>query len=493
VGFVNNYFMVGYAAVGADLGFQRISDYRYRTLDTREITTHTLDWLQRHKDERFFLFCNYNSPHEPLDPPQRFLDKIPKPPAGPQDYMAGRYLAEVGKDDEAIGKLMEALDQLGLRERTLVVVTADHGETLSSAHDGISALDHMKIRYHHSQGNYEETTHIPILLSLPGKLPEGKIVKARMRNIDLAPTVLDLEAMDPAPKMTGRSLLPLVRGEPDGDERVVVTDGRGSRAILTGKYRFVVREGQAQKTIYPDKEVITTEELFDLEADPGERHNLAKSDPDKVAEMRARLAAAVQNVPVTGSAPPPGTPAPGGDSARPPGRALSLRFAGGGQVHRVSGAIVADGPGTVIRALPIGLPADVVRGAGSRVDVGFATPVDAACGLDLEVVPADAPVRWELFLDDAAWPADRVFGGPFGLAAPLLRRGMVGEEARVAAFGAEPPLIDPSRDLGLFVTREAFRQPEAIERGGGGAADEMRRLMREWGYAHGPAKTDGSQ
>ena len=143
VGFVNNYFMIGYAAVGADLGFQRISDYRYRTLDTREITTHTLDWLSHHKDERFFLFCNYNSPHEPLDPPQRFLDKIPKPPVGPEDYLAARYLAEVGKDDEAIGKLMEALDQLGLRDKTIVIVTADHAETLSSAHVG-----HLAARPH---------------------------------------------------------------------------------------------------------------------------------------------------------------------------------------------------------------------------------------------------------------------------------------------------------------------------------------------------------
>ncbi len=491
VGFVNNYFMVGYAAVGADLGFQRISDYRYRTLDTREITTHTLDWLQHHKDERFFLFCNYNSPHEPLDPPERFLAKIPPPPKGPLDYMAGRYLAEVAKDDEAIGKLMEALDELGLRDKTLVIVTADHGETMSSAHAGTSLLDHMKIRYHHSQGNYEETTHIPVLLSLPGKLPEGAVVKARMRNIDLAPTVLDLEGMDPSEKMTGRSLLPLVRGEADGDERVVVTDGRGSRGIMADKYRLVVRDGQAQTTIYPDREVKVPEELFDLEADPGERHNLAASMPDKVAEMRARLLAAVRNAPVTGSLA-SSRPAQAVDAPAVRGRGISLRFAGGGQVHRVSGAIVAEGASTSLRAVPVGLPPDIVRGTGTRVDLGFAIPADTVCGLDLEVSPADAPVRWELFLDDAPWPADRVFGGAFGLAAPMLRGGVVGEEARVAAFGSEPPLVDPSRDFGLFVTRESFRQPEAIERGAGGAADEMRKLMREWGYAHGPAKNDGS-
>ena len=236
-----------------------------------------------------------------------------------------------------------------------------------------------------------------------------------------------------------------------------------------------------------------TEELFDLDADPGERQNLAKSDARQGRRDACEAPGRAANVPVTGI---------GGRIAhRRPRRAerrrarvapISLRFAGGGQTHRVSGAIVADG-GRASAPSPWGSRRTRLAARGARVDVGFVTPGDAVCGFDLEVVPADAPVRWELFLDDAPWPADRVFGGPFGLAAPALRRGIVGEEARVAAFGTEPPLIDPSRDMGLFVTRESFRQPEAIERGGGGAADEMRKLMREWGYAHGPAKGDGSR
>jgi arylsulfatase A-like enzyme len=501
VGFVNNYFMVGYAAVGADLGFQRIADYRYRTLDTREITTNTLDWLEHHKDDRFFLFCNYNSPHEPLDPPPRFRSKVPPPPAGPTDDMAARYLGEVGKDDEAVGQLMQALDDLKLRDKTLVVVTADHAETLSEAHDGITALDHMKVRYHHSQGNFEETTHIPVLLSLPGKLPEGKVVKARARNIDLAPTVLDLEGMDPSPKMTGASLVPLVRGETEPSERVVVIDGRGTRAILVDNYRFVVRDPVAQKTIYPDKEVVIPEELYDLASDPGERHNLAKSMPDKVAEMRARLEAAQKNAPVTGALKnaPTAASAAGGAPGSPTGpsagaspHAVSLRFAGGGSPHRVSGAIFTDG--AALHVIPVGLAAEVVRARDTRVEIAFTTPKDAVAGLDLEIAPAAASVHWELFLDDEPWPADRVYGGAFGLSAPALRGGIVSEQARTAAFGAEPPFVDPARDFGLFVTRESSREPEAFERGKGGAGDEMRRLMREWGYAHGPAQgTGGSQ
>ena len=97
-------------------------------------------------------------------------------------------------------------------------------------------------------------------------------------------------------------------------------------------------------------------------------------------------------------------------------------------------------------------------------------------------------MHWELFLDDAPWPLDRVFGGPFGLLAPVLRVGVSGEDARLAALAKEPPFVSPARDLGLFVTEEVARQPEAVVRGKGGAGDEMRRLMREWGYAHGPTQ-----
>ena len=213
--FVNNYFMVGYAAVGVDMGFERVDDHRYRTRDTLEITTHAVDWLKNNRDQRFFVFCNYNSPHEPWEPPKKFQDRVPPPPAGPGEWIPRQYMAEAAKDDEAIGVLMKTLDELGLKDRTLVVITADHGETLSSAHAGTSKLDKMPVRYHHAVSNYEETSRVPILMVLPGVLPEGKLVADRVRSIDLAPTVLDIEGLETNPKMSGRSVMPLIRGAKD--------------------------------------------------------------------------------------------------------------------------------------------------------------------------------------------------------------------------------------------------------------------------------------
>jgi arylsulfatase A-like enzyme len=493
--FVNNFFMSGYAHVALDFGFERLDDERYRTADTTAITTDAVTWLRAHKDERFFAFCNYNSPHDPYDPPERLLARIPKPPAGPSDALVARYMAEGAKDDEAVGTLMQTLDELGLRERTLVVLTADHGETLSSAHQGQALLDKMPIRFHHAVGIYEETTRIPILLSLPGVLPEGTVVKERVRNVDLAPTVLELEGLEPSPKMSGASLVQLARGQREPDERVVVSEGRGTRAIYSGTFRLIVREGPAQSITYGDKETFVAEELYDLSTDPGERVNLAHARPDKVAEMRARLAAALKNVPavdahastaptsIAAAAAGGAVAAAGGQTPR-----LALRFAGGGEVRRVRGAIVVGDATTKadVRVTPVGLGRDSYRIEGGRVEVSLSTARDAIVGLDLLIEPVGAPVRWELFEDDVPWPAERVFAGPFGLAAPNLRQGITTDEARASAYAPVVPSIDPLRDTGLFVARERRAEPGAgTHEESAEATREMDRVLRDWGYAHG--------
>jgi arylsulfatase A-like enzyme len=485
--FVNNFFMSGYAHVALDFGFERTDDERYRTADTAAITREAVTWLRAHKDERFFAFCNYNSPHDPYDPPDRMLARVPKPPAGPLDALVGKYMAEGAKDDEAVGVLMQTIDELGLRGDTIVVLTADHGETLSRAHDGQAKLDKMPIRFHHAVGNYEETTRIPILVSLPGVLPEGAAVKARVRNVDLAPTILALEGLEPDPKMSGASLVALARGKDEADERVVVSEGRGTRAILSGADRLIVREGDAQSITLGDKELHVAEELYDLASDPGERVNLARAKPDKVAEMRARLTAALANVPVVGTAASLATtgPAPPGvlASAEPLPR-IRLRFAGAGQVHRVRGTIaVADG--ATVSVTPVGVGPEAYRVVDGRVEVSLSTVTDAPVGLDLVVTPPEAAVRWELFWDDHAWPQGHVYGGPFGLSAPLLRLGIATNEARDASFAKVLPQIDASADEGLFVTRERGGEASGPGAPTGEGAQEMDRLLREWGYAHG--------
>lgn len=480
--FVNNYFMVGYAPVGVEMGFEHVADHRYRTRDTLEITRDATAWLRKHRDTRFFLFVNYDSPHEPYEPPPGLLERVPPPPAGPADKTARLYMAEAAKDDEAIGMLMQTLVETGLRERTIVVLTADHGETLSSAHAGTSGLDRMPIRYHHAVSNFEETTHVPILVVAPGLLPEDRAVEARVRSTDLAPTVAELLGLEAHPRFSGRSMVSLAKGQKESDERVVVTEGRGTKAIMHGRHRLVVREGLARVTVHADRTVTANEELYDLVDDPGERHDLAASRPELVAEMRARLVAALKNAPAAGSS---AATASSAESGKPP--TLHLRFAGGGKPRRVSGAITVGDAKTRARSFaiePIELGRESLRLIGEKATVALNTNAAAPVGFDIVVDPPATPVTWELYLDDQPWPEDGVFGGPYGLLAPTLRAGIMTDEARAVAHSTLLPPIDPRRDVGLFVVRERRGEPDGTREDDAEGAEEMARLLREWGYAH---------
>ncbi|MBX3233141.1 MAG: sulfatase [Labilithrix sp.] len=481
--FVNNYFLAGYAPVGLDLGFERVDDHRYRTKDTAEITNAAARWLRDNKDTRFFAFVNFNSPHEPYEPPAKLLERIPPPPAGPKDKNTRLYMAEVAKDDDAIGQLMKTLDETGLRDETIVVVTSDHGETLSSAHSGTSGLEKMPIRYHHAVSMFEETTRVPILVVAPGLLTPNTEVKARVRTTDIAPTVLELLGLEPHPRMSGRSLVALAKGEVEPDERVVVSEGRSSRAIMHGKWRLVVREGAAKITIQGDKVKETDAELYDLDADPGERNDLAKKKPDVVAEMKARLDAALENVPVAGTR---AAVAPDAETGAPP--TIRLRFAGAAAARRVAGAITVGDAKSKPKSFdvqPVDLGRDAFKVAGEKIELAFRTSPAHAVGFDLVVDPPGTPVTWDLYLDDQPWPEDRVFGGPFGLLAPVLGKGLATEEARAAAQANALPTIDPRRDLGFFVARERRSEVETSAGPTDEGAEETARLLREWGYAHG--------
>jgi arylsulfatase A-like enzyme len=466
--FVNNFFMAGYVPVGLDMGFERVTDHRYRVRDTAEITRDALAWLDGHAGSRFFLFVNYNSPHEPYDPPAEMLARVPPPPLGPQDRQVRAYMAEGAKDDAAIGALLARLDALGLSRSTLVVVTSDHGETLSSAHDGFGA-DHMPMRFHHAVGNFEETTRVPIVMALPGVLEGGRAVPERVRNIDIAPTLLEVEGLEADPRMSGKSLLPLARGQKEAEARVVVTEGRGSRGILWGRWRLVVHDpGDAEDQLYARDE------------DPGERHNVARSHPDEVAAMKARLTAALANVRAADARVDQPAPLP----------VVHVRFAGAGGGHHVTGAFhVGDGKhGASVLFEAVNVPREAIHVDGPVASFAFDTVADGLVGFDLRVDPPGAPVAWRLFLDDAPWPAGATFAGPFGLPAVASLTGIASDEARSEAYAAVLPVIDPSRDLGVFVTRDRpgdVAVVAGVPAGGGEGALEMQRMLQQWGYAHG--------
>jgi hypothetical protein len=169
---------------------------------------------------------------------------------------------------------------------------------------------------------------------------------------------------------------------------------------------------------------------------------------------------------------------------------IHLRFAGGPAARRVSGTITIGDPKVNPRTIEV-TPVDLEppRRVGSAVEIAFRTKPETPVGYDIVVDPPNTPVTWELWLDDKPWPDEAFFGGPYGLLAPALRKGLANDEARAVAQAPSLPTIDPHRDVGLFVTRERRGEPEASRETNDEGAEEMARLLREWGYAHGSSAT----
>lgn len=476
--FVNNNFMLGYAAVGVDMGFEHVEDYRYRTADTAEITRSAIAGLRAHSSERFFHFVNYNSPHEPFEPPPECLARVPGSDPKRHDPIKS-YLGEACKDDGAVGELVAELDKLALRDKTLIVVTADHGETLSEQHDGIAVdLDGVNTRFHHAFGMWEETTRIPILLSLPGVIPEGKTVDARVSNLDLAPTLLTVLGLERDPRQGGVDLVAAARGRAIPD-RAIVTLGRGSAALFFGKYRFVVRDSQAQKWLVgrgdDQQELVIPYELYDLVDDPGETINLARlpAFAATVEELRARLRNAIDGVasadaPVAMSGPTP---------------KLLIRFAGGGRIQRVHATMTAAGAQQIV-ATPFGIEKEAIRIVGQTIDIATSTAKDALVGIDLVLVPESTPLHWSIAYDDKPLTDEYLFGGVLGVSSKGLAKGILDAPARASVSTLQLPFIDPEIDRGVFVVRLGGPEALAPERAtSAAAAAEVKSALQQWGYA----------
>jgi len=230
----------------------------------------------------FFLWVHFFDPHDPYVPPHRFRRAVaPRDAKGELQAMIASYDGEVRYTDAEIGALADALAKGGLLDQTLLVVTADHGE-------GLMSHGHQN----HGLHLYEEAVHVPLLLRWPRGLPRERRIAAPVSLADLLPTLLEIGGIpEPAATGDGLSLLPILRGEQDPDpHRAILLERREYESQRIGDFdvrgeKLALRLGQFKYIAAPEEKSF---ELFDLEADPGERRNL-------FAE-RAKESAAMQRV-----------------------------------------------------------------------------------------------------------------------------------------------------------------------------------------------------
>jgi arylsulfatase A-like enzyme len=170
-------------------------------------------WLERNARHPFFLWVHYFDPHEPYELHSEYAE-LPRVPgaleakyhgaSGDSKEAAERiaaYDSEIAFDDNDFGKTLGLLEKLRLRERTLIVVAADHGESLGE-NGYVGHGDHI----------FQEIVHVPLIISYPKVIPEGKSVASDASLVDVMPTVLDYANIPLKLKTEGKSLKPAIEG-----------------------------------------------------------------------------------------------------------------------------------------------------------------------------------------------------------------------------------------------------------------------------------------
>ena len=179
------------------------------------------------------------------------------------------YLAMIAQVDAMIGKLIEAVDDLGLWDDTYFVFSSDHGEL---------ALEH---NLWYKMSMYEGSVRVPLIAAGPGIQP-GIEAHDLASLIDLYPTFMEMTGLPAPDGLMGQSLLPEMRGEPGARQDWVLSEYHDTTA-LTGM--FMLRAGDWKYVAYPGY----APQLFNMVDDPDELHNLAPSRPEVIRELDARL------------------------------------------------------------------------------------------------------------------------------------------------------------------------------------------------------------
>ncbi len=253
-------------------------------------TDRALDWIDEAREQPFFtwLHCmDVHYPYLPLDTPgigQRLnylgatIQLLLGARRRPLRVMRELYQARVERMDRMIGRLVEGLEKRGLMERTLVAITADHGE-LFGEHGSFT----------HGPKLYDELLRVPLILAGTG---ERKTVEAQIGLIDLSPTLLDLLGVEIPAAFQGRSFRDLVEGaDRDGGDPVISAathaGGRKRRGTAPEVYRIVSCRDHGWKYIADEEG--GKEELYDLEKDPAEMVNIIAERPEQAEPLRRRV------------------------------------------------------------------------------------------------------------------------------------------------------------------------------------------------------------
>jgi arylsulfatase A len=262
------------------------------------LTDRTIEFIQEHRDRPFFAMLSHYVVHIPLEAKEQMIQKYREKPKPPVDFESPVvkppvynpvYAAMVEHTDESVGRLMDALDELGLAENTLVIFTSDNGglyQTASARADSAVVCSNAPLR--DEKGSlYEGGIRVPLICRWPGVIPPGSVSETPATTIDFWPTIAEAAGVGEIEhqELDGLSLLPVLRDPDAGLDRDALYfhfphyhHSRPAGAIRVGDWKLI--------EFFEDGRL----ELYHLAEDLSEEKNLAERHPERAGQMQRRLA-----------------------------------------------------------------------------------------------------------------------------------------------------------------------------------------------------------
>jgi arylsulfatase A-like enzyme len=236
------------------------------------------DWIEKYKQGPFFLYLPFNAQHAPLQAPQKYLDRF----ANIEDEKRRTFAAMMSAKDDAVGRVLAKVKEIGAEQNTLVWYLADNGGPTASTTSSNGPLRGFKAQ------TWEGGTRVPFMVKWPGKIPTGKTYDNPIIQLDILPTCVAAaapippvgvvrESRDPASKpLDGVNLLPYLTGEKaDRPHETLYWRFGPQWAVRHGDFKLVKATGQ------------DTPGLYNLAADLSESKDLAAAQPEKGAELKS--------------------------------------------------------------------------------------------------------------------------------------------------------------------------------------------------------------
>ncbi|MFO7889436.1 MAG: sulfatase [bacterium] len=235
----------------------------------------------------FFMFLHYWDTHTPYHSPKSFMEGNYNK-NDPVSFLSAKYRGSVSYVDYHLGRLFAQLKKINAWDDTLLIITSDHGDSLTE-HD---------IYFDH-HGLYEQTTHVPLLLHCPDLFEKGKRVKGLVQHIDLLPTLYEILDNDYSSEaLDGSSLFPLIEKDKHIRDKVFMEESYVQRkaAIRSEKYKYIMALDGKGWCNYCQKVHVGLQELYDLDDDPRELHDLTAEKKSKTRKMKSLLKDIINNL-----------------------------------------------------------------------------------------------------------------------------------------------------------------------------------------------------